>query len=616
MNKIFNFIKERQYIIYFAISLGIIDVYLRYINRTMKSFSVLDLIPNTFTIVWILIFSLIIYNIKNKKIKGVITIIINIVFVILSFTNIIFSRLFSKFFSFKDILYAGEGLEFISSITEYIKFMDLIIIIISIAFAFFSIYSYRYIKKEKMKLKLVTSIIFAIFIISGIILAQCKIGKEIDPTHWSAFSNKRNIYNQFNDTKRSLMLCGLYEYSIRDFYLTFLKNTEIDKESYCKEISEYIASNDKNVSNYNGILKDKNLILIMLENIDTWMINEKSMPTLYKLQQKSINFTEHYSENYANGKTFNTEFITNTGIIPNVKALRAAYSYNENNYDYSLANLFKNSGYITNSIHKNKGDFYNRDNMHIAWGYSEHYDSIKLNSNGENMNLDTTVVKNNLDKFIYEDKFMTFFITYSAHLPYEYKKEEAQKNIEYIKEQFDSEDEAYLCALSQAKVTDDAIKILVEELEKQGKMEDTVLIFFTDHYSYSMDQEMISKLKNETDKNLLTKTPFFIYNNGNYIETVEKVNSTVDILPTIADLFGLKYNPNIYSGFSIFDDNYKGVVVFHDRTWYDGEIYYKYDQTYQDNDYITKMNEYVEEVLTVGGKIVESDYFREFKINE
>jgi len=616
MNKILKIIKERQYIIYFAIGLEILNIYLRYINRSIESFSVLDLIPNTFTAIWILIFVLIIYNINSKKLKGIITIIINILFVVLCFTNIIFSRLFSKFFTFKDILYAGEGIDFISSITDYIKFMDIVIIIISIAFSIFSIYCYRYIKKEKTKVKLVTSIILIIFVILGIILVQCKIGKADDPTEWYAFSNKRSIYNQFNDTKRSFMLCGLYEYSIRDFYLTFIKHTEIDKESYYEEISEYIASNDKQVSEYNGIFKEKNLILIMLENIDTWMINEKSMPTLYGLQQKSINFTEHYSENYANGKTFNTEFIANTGIIPNVKALRAAYSYNENNYDYSLANLFKNSGYMTNSIHKNKGDFYNRDNIHLAWGYSEHYDSMKLNSNGENMDLDTTVVKNNLDKFIYQDKFMTFFITFSAHLPYEYKKEEAQKNIEYIKEQFDSEDEAYLCSLSQAKVTDDAIKILVEELEKQGKMEDTVLIFFTDHYAYGMDQEMVSQLKNETDSNLLTKTPFFIYNNGKYIETIDKVNSTVDILPTIADLFGLDYNPNIYSGFSIFDDSYKGVVVFHDKTWYDGKIYYKYDKIYQDNEYITKMNEYVEELLTIGGKIVESDYFREFKINE
>ena len=127
---------------------------------------------------------------------------------------------------------------------------------------------------------------------------------------------------------------------------------------------------------------------------------------------------------------------------------------------------------------------------------------------------------------------------------------------------------------------------------------------------------MVEKEKNEFDYNLKTKTPFFIYSNGEYKEKIDKVNSTVDILPTVADLFGLDYNPNIYFGNSIFNDDYKGLVIFNDKSWYDGEIYYKgSNKEFEDQDYVDKINNYVDDLLTIGGKIIETDYFKMYNLN-
>ena len=64
-----------------------------------------------------------------------------------------------------------------------------------------------------------------------------------------------------------------------------------------------------------GVFEGKNLMLIMLESIDTWMINEDYMPELYSLQQKSINFTRHYTPLFINAGTFNTEFAALTGLL-------------------------------------------------------------------------------------------------------------------------------------------------------------------------------------------------------------------------------------------------------------------------------------------------------------
>lgn len=128
-----------------------------------------------------------------------------------------------------------------------------------------------------------------------------------------------------------------------------------------------------------------------------------------------------------------------------------------------------------------------------------------------------------------------------------------------------------------------------------------------------MKKEIVTSEKNEDNYNLLNKTPFFIYSSGEFVKEIDKVCSTVDILPTISDLFGLDYNPNIYAGQSILNESYQGIVVFNDGTWFDGKIYYT-----GANDitkYISEINTYAKDLLTIGGKIIETDYFRIYDIN-
>ena len=46
---------------------------------------------------------------------------------------------------------------------------------------------------------------------------------------------------------------------------------------------------------YTGLLAGKNVILVQLEAIDTWMLQEAYMPNLSKLKAESISFTNHYT---------------------------------------------------------------------------------------------------------------------------------------------------------------------------------------------------------------------------------------------------------------------------------------------------------------------------------
>ena len=134
-------------------------------------------------------------------------------------------------------------------------------------------------------------------------------------------------------------------------------------------MTSYIKENKKEIKdkNYTGIFKNKNLIFVMMESMDDWMVNEEVTPTMHEMMNHGFNFTNHYSPGYVTGETANTEFVANTGMYPSINKLSPNYAYIDNDYPYSIANLFKKEGYITNSFHRSSGFIYNRKYAFESW---------------------------------------------------------------------------------------------------------------------------------------------------------------------------------------------------------------------------------------------------------
>jgi arylsulfatase A-like enzyme len=144
--------------------------------------------------------------------------------------------------------------------------------------------------------------------------------------------------------------------------------------------------------------------------------------------------------------------------------------------------------------------------------------------------------------------------------------------------------EEYTYAISHAMETDQFVGSLVERLETDNLLEDTVLVFFTDHYGkYMTNHELLMELKGAENGDMLCETPFFIYQKGMAAQKVETISSTADILPTLANMFGLQTDYRYYDGVDIFSDA-EHYVVFQGNNWYDGETYFsvEYDGTLTD----------------------------------
>ena len=121
--------------------------------------------------------------------------------------------------------------------------------------------------------------------------------------------------------------------------------------------------------------------------------------------------------------------------------------------------------------------------------------------------------------------------------------------------------------MAHAKETDAFIGALMAALEENGLLEDTVVAFYADHYNYYMlDDALNMDIKGVDSLDLLQHTDFFIYSRSLEAQTVEKVTSSIDVLPTLANLFGLEADYELLAGDDAFSED-GGYVFFNDNTF-------------------------------------------------
>jgi len=371
-------------------------------------------------------------------------------------------------------------------------------------------------------------------------------------------------------------------------------------------LDDYFASAQAHEENeMSGVFQGKNVMVVQLENIDQWMLTKETMPNLYRIREESIDFIHHYATTFATGKTFNTEFIVNTGLIPQTKGSAPSYIYSRNSYPYSMANNFKNGGYQVNSYHAAAGHIYNRANVHKTFGYEKYhsYPDMKM----DDWTMDSQMM-NNFNGMVSDDLFMDFLITYSAHGPFDPDLKTCSTHLDDVKAYANSDDIVYLCGLAQAKETDAMVGRLLEQLKASGHYDDTVLIFYADHYAYStIDAATELKLKGTNDPNLLSNVPFFIWSSDAKAQKVEKYTGTIDVLPTITNLFALDVDYRYYVGHDIFSD-YEDYVFFQDGAIINENSYIqKVSEDLPDNE--KQQIKSANERLQRSWNMLESDYF-------
>ena len=626
IHKLHIFFKNYGYIFLLGFPLYAMDIITRLFGYKIHFYSIFNLSPLLFTLIWIFLFIGLTLGFK-KKIGKVFYLIINIFFLIMFLTNNVYYSITHTFFDFNLLESASEGTPYIMDAIKNcnpLVYLSIIFIIVIIVLGYKKI---PYKTKNNYKVIISTICIF-LLIHSLIPLTLGKANKELT---WSTWRNPRNIYNSFNDSNKSIKVTGLLEYTNRNFYVTFLKTKGQENSEDIEFLNNAFIEETNEKNKYTGMFKDKNLIIIQLEGLDNWLLTKETTPTMYNMLNNSFVFDNHFSYYNGGGSTFNSEFAVNAGFITPLSYTQNAYTFNKNNFPYTLAKLFKERDYSVNAYHMNTGEYYSRTTNYKNWGYDHYYglkDMEKLKP--EEYTLDRTLILNeNFNKLIFHDDepeklFVDYIIAYSSHMPFTNTKgvcktlyEEDMKKLLEEDPEADTtfvEMSEFECANRQARETDDMVKLLLENLEERNLLDNTVIAVFTDHYLYTLEDKTILDKYKETSNNLINNTPFFIWSKDMNRKNIKKVTSQLNILPTTLNLFGIDYNPNYYIGKDALSPSYDGIVFFSDYSWYDGNVYVEDGKVTNNKnisvDKLEEKNYYISHITKKNDLTLQYNYFK------
>ena len=349
---------------------------------------------------------------------------------------------------------------------------------------------------------------------------------------------------------------------------------ESTNDTTYKNLNSYFMNRTITKKNdYTGYFKDKNLIVLMLESVNTVITNPTYFPNFARLLENGWYWENNYSPRNS-CSTINNEESGMTSLYT-INNICTGNIYKDNTYFESIFNLFNKAGYKTMSFHDYNEDFYVRKTIHKNLGSSNFYDITDLKDyNFESLHWpnDAEYLKEIMPYFMDEDKFFVWFTTVSAHHPYG-ESDLGDLYYDYFDDDYDDSIKYYL---SKVKVTDDALGVLLDELEENDRLDDTVIVLYGDHYPYALtDDEVDSFLPYDVSKGFeIEKTPFLIYNPELEKETFETNNSYINLTPTIANLFDLDYDPRLYLGEDLFSDNLTNRVIYADGSWQDDVAIY------------------------------------------
>ncbi len=390
-----------------------------------------------------------------------------------------------------------------------------------------------------------------------------------------------------------------------------------------KKLNNYFLNKEITPKNEKtGIFKGKNLIIVMIETGSSVLFDyPEYYPNMAKLYNEGWTWTNSFSPRNA-CSTGNNEMSGITSLYT-INRNCTANIYKDNKYFESIFNLFNKENYNVTSYHDYTDQYYYRKEYHPNMGSQKFYgiDDLKIKRLGGGTQpwpSDVEFVEKALPKFIDEEKFMAWMTTVSAHMKYSYSSVTGDTYLNLFKDKdWNIQTKRYM---SKLKYVDLAFGEMLKELEDAGRLDDTVIMFYGDHEPYGLDVNLFQQAAKYNVTNGygdVDRTPFIIYNPKLTPEKFDSYTSYMNIVPTLANLFDLDYDPRLYGGQDLFSSNYKNVVAFADGSWrtdiayYDatsGKINYLGDATYT-ADEIKNINTRIKNEIAMDNLAIKRDYF-------
>ena len=586
-------------------------------------------------------------SVFKPKVNKIITYIITIALIIIFGAQIVYYSMYEAIISFFSMMHGGQVTEFMEVIIDVVlrNWYGILLFIIPLIILII-LSKKKVITFEKNSIKQIAIKITSVLIIQLIALLCVNFINTDD-----MYSNK-NLYYNIHVPKVTANRMGLLTTMRLDLqrfifgfeeklsvqtnaipkeeekdsynitYIDFDKLIKNEENNTIKEMHEYFSSQEASKKNkYTGMFKDKNLIVLVGESFSSLAIREDLTPNLYKLYKEGFQFDNFYTPIFP-VSTADGEYITDTSLIPKEGVwsfLRVAGNY----MPYSYANVFEKQGYSSNAYHNHTATYYERDKYIETMGYNSYLavgTGLEDRMDTSNWpNSDYEMVKTTVDDYINNEKFMAYYMTVSGHMNYtKIGNMMVYRNWDQVKDlPYSNKAKGYLAANIEL---DKAVGELLSRLEQAGKLEDTVIVISGDHYPYGLTLSEINELSTfeRDDKFEKFRMPFLIWSGSMKGPIkVEKIGSSLDVLPTVLNLFGAEFDSRLLMGRDILSDS-DPIVIFSDRSFItDKGRYNSLTEQFTPNEGVTVEEGYVDKINTIIYKkyqmsrlILENDYYK------
>ncbi len=397
------------------------------------------------------------------------------------------------------------------------------------------------------------------------------------------------------------------------------------------ELNTYVQSLTASMKNaYTGLFEGKNLILITAEAFSAEVIDPELTPTLYRLATQGIQFTDYYQT--ADAGTTGGEYLSIFGMLPTESGTSFKLTADHVNY-FTMGSQLDRLGYFGQAYHNNSYTYYDRHLTHTNLGYSAGFmgygNGMEEYVKKQWPQSDLEMIQGTLPLYIDQQPFSVYYMTVSGHSSY------TQSGNSIVKKNWDRV--AHLDCSDIVKgyyaaqlELEDMLSYLVNELEKAGIADDTVICLTTDHYPYGLKDDVHPDYKHYLEE-------LYGFSVDNYFDrdhsalilwcgeledqepiVVNTPTSVIDILPTLSNLFGTEFDSRLMPGRDVFSD--APVLVFNSH--YDWKTEYgtyiaktgKFTPVQEGleipDGYVDAINQIVKNKIRYCELVLDTDYFR------
>ncbi len=420
-------------------------------------------------------------------------------------------------------------------------------------------------------------------------------------------------------------------YGTHDCGLDFEALAESESNSKIAGIHRYIASLTPTSENmYTGLFKGKNLIFITAEAFSAELISEEMTPVLYRMSTKGINFTNYYQPVWG-GSTSTGEFSNMTGIIPVYGIGSMRHSIGKNMY-YTIGNQLRRQNYYSMAFHAHAYDYYDRHLTHENLGYDKYMgrgngleDLIK----SQWPESDLEMLQATTGMYIDEQPFSIYYMSVSGHTNYNWTGNAMSgKNKEAVSElEVPTPIKAYIACNLEFEY---AMEYLLDTLEEKGILDDTVIVIGDDHYPFGLEQDPSDTYRNalgdlygydysnifERDHNRLIIWSRILEDSDPII--VDDPVYSLDIIPTLSNLFGTDYDSRLFVGRDVLSDDMP-LILWPNYSWITDKAIYNAStgkctplEGYEDevtDEYIKAVKTMVSNRFSFSRNVLDYDYF-------